>query len=413
MVSSKLLFEKVLKKVKPTKGDLDKRVQKFLDILNKNLKNLKLDAVAVVGGSVAKGTYLKDKHDCDIFVRFNYSYKDKNMSDLLEKVLKDYKYERIHGSRDYFLIVDKLKYELVPVLNIEDPKMAVNVTDMSPLHVKWVKKNEKYADDIRLAKQFCMSAGVYGAESYIKGISGHVLDILVIYYKGFEKFLAAAVKWKDKEVIDVEGYYKKDALKKLNSSKIVSPIIVIDPVLSERNAAAALSYEQLKVFQKRAGEFIKKPSEEFFKIKKKTITEIRKDASGNKLFLIQVKALEGKTDVVGAKLLKAYTMIKNQLVFHDFNLILSDWQWDKNLNALFWYVIDKKQLLPVTKWVGPPLIAKKNVAEFRSKHAKTFVDKGRVCSYVKRKYINSDDLINDIIEKDVLFKEKVKNTILR
>jgi tRNA nucleotidyltransferase (CCA-adding enzyme) len=407
----KQLLGDVVKQIKPTDRKLLKEVDAFMKKLNSALKKSKIKAKAVVGGSIAKDTYLKGDHDCDVFVKFSYSYKDKDISKLLAKVLKPFKPELVHGSRDYYRVKNKVNYEMVPVLDIKDPKDAINVMDMSPLHVDWVREHPGMTDEIRLAKQFCKACRVYGAESYIKGFSGHVLDILVIHYGGFLKLLKAAQKWKDKEVIDPEKYYKRDALKRLNRSKIDSPIIIIDPVLPERNAAAALSYEKLERFKKAAAEFLKKPSAEAFVIREKTIDDLKKEAGKKKLVVLDVVAFAGKEDIVGAKLLKAFQQIRNQLKFYDFEVKQADWKWDKKKKAMFWYILNPKDLVPIKKWIGPPLREKERVANFKKKHGKTFVEKGRVCTYVKRKFVKAEDLIDDIIKNDEHLYEKVKKAV--
>src|SRR3990167_7967472 len=50
-------------------------------------------------------------------------------------------------------------------------KEAKNMTDVSLLHVGWVKKrlNKKLADQVRLAKKFFRAQKVYGAETFIRG----------------------------------------------------------------------------------------------------------------------------------------------------------------------------------------------------------------------------------------------------
>ena len=49
--------------------------------------------------------------------------------------------------------------------------------------------------------EFCKVAGVYGAESYIQGFSGYVLELLVINYKGFKGVIRNVAKWKDRTII--------------------------------------------------------------------------------------------------------------------------------------------------------------------------------------------------------------------
>ncbi len=182
-------LKEVLNEITPSKEEekeIKNTVNSMLNRINKGLKGAK----AELGGSGAKGTWLK-QFDVDFFVKFNYQkYKSKSdkLSDILEKHLKKKfkKIIRLHGSRDYFQIKEKgYTFEIVPILNINKAEEAINITDVSPLHAKWVLKHKKYLDDIRLAKKFCKAAKVYGAESYIQGFSGYICEILAVYYKGF------------------------------------------------------------------------------------------------------------------------------------------------------------------------------------------------------------------------------------
>jgi tRNA nucleotidyltransferase (CCA-adding enzyme) len=412
-MGAETLLKDVLSDIKPTDKKLFKEVDAFIKKLNALLAKAKIKATAMVGGSMAKDTFLKGDHDCDIFVKFDYSHKDSDISEMLAKAIKTLKPETVHGSRDYYHVKNKVNYELVPVLDITDPKKAMNVTDMSPLHVAWVKKHPELNDEIRLAKQFCKSAGVYGAESYIKGFSGHVLDILVIHYGGFINLLKASQRWADKEVIDPEGYYrKKDAMFELNRSKTDSPIIIIDPVLPERNAAAALSYEKLELLRKAAANFLANPSKDSFIVKEKTTAQLKKEAGKDRLIILDVTTEQGKEDVEGAKTLKAFQQIRNQLAFYDFIVKDCGWSWDKKKKAMFWYILDARELMPIKKWVGPPILEKERVENFRQKHTETFTEDGRICTYVKRRYVKPEELIKEVL-KDPLLKERVKKITIK
>ena len=102
------MLKEVLSEIKPTKkeeADFKRVTTSFLKKLNAKLK----DAKAIIGGSGAKGTWLKGAHDVDIFVVFNYkkfSTKSSELSDILDPVMKKCfpKHKRVHGSRDYFQI---------------------------------------------------------------------------------------------------------------------------------------------------------------------------------------------------------------------------------------------------------------------------------------------------------------------
>ena len=74
----------ILKLIKPTEKEELEVNKKVADILSK----IKVkDAKVVLGGSGAKGTWLKNTTDIDIFVKFNYS-KYKNKSSKLAGSLK-------------------------------------------------------------------------------------------------------------------------------------------------------------------------------------------------------------------------------------------------------------------------------------------------------------------------------------
>jgi len=409
----KKILDNVLEKIKPTKEEeykVKEKVNKVLKKINSSIK----DAKAILGGSGIKGTWLKDAHDEDVFVCFNYvKYKDKSdqLSDILEKKIKGkFKIKRLHGSRDYFQIKDKdSTLEIIPILKIKKADEAKNITDISPLHALWVNKHKKLRDDMRLLKQFCKANDIYGAESHIKGFSGYICEILVVNYGSFVNVLKNAVKWKDKEVVDVKKYHK-DAFRVLNSSKLLSPLIVIDPVQASRNAAAALSYEKFSLFKKKAKEFLKKPSISFFEKKEFSIDDVKKKAKKDILFVLDVKALSGKEDIVGCKLIKALETIRKGIEKEDFKIIDYGWNWDKD--ALFYFIIKKEKMGKTKIHDGPPLRAKEHVKIFRKKYKKTFVSGGVVKAEVRRKYTDVNELIKVLIkDKDV--KTRVKKIGVR
>ena len=95
------------------------------------------------------------------------------------------------------------------------------------------KVKNKMLKEIMLAKAFCHASKCYGAESYIQGFSGYSLELLIYYYKGFMKFAREIAKdnGKNKIIIDIERFYKNknEIMININSSKLQSPIILVDP----------------------------------------------------------------------------------------------------------------------------------------------------------------------------------------
>jgi len=402
-------LEEVKKELRPDLSVLN-LVELFVEDMNRRIKTKNINAVCVKGGSVAKGTFLKGDFDIDLFVCFDRSYDNEKLSDLLEQIIKDLSPTRVHGSRDYFqLKKDGLNYELVPVLDITSPENSKNVTDMSPYHVNWVTKNLKKGqeDEIRLTKKFLKASKLYGAESYIQGFSGHVVDILVIYYGSFLSLLKKSSNWKKPVLIDVENYYKnkQEVLFNLNRSKIQGPMIVIDPILKTRNAAAALSNEKFTRFKKISKEFLGSPSKDYFEEKVLGKTELKKKYKKN-ICLVNISVPDGKRDVVGSKILKAYDFLKKELSKIGFEILASGWEWNKKNKALYWFNL-KNMILEEKRIVkGPPSDMKLACEEFRKKYDVTFEKDGFLFSEV----INDPRELGKNIEtlsKNVYFSEKV------
>ena len=398
----KQILKEVLEEIKSSE-DISE-VNEFLNRLNKELYRNKVNAKAVFGGSFAKGVWLKGDYDVDIFVKFNIRYKTDELSDLLEKSLKKFKPVRVHGSRDYFHIKNSINYEIVPVLDIKNSKDAKNVTDFSPLHVKWVNsKGNKIKDEIMLTKKFMKAQGIYGAENYIRGFSGHVVDILVIYYDGFLQLLREATKWKAKQIIDIKNNYKGKALLMINKSKTEGPLVIIDPVQPDRNAAAAVGDEKFNKFIKSAKEFLRNPSRRLFVEQKINIEDLKKNKSS---ILIEIKSLSGKEDIVGAKILKSFDFIKKELT--EFGIIKSGWQWDKKEKAIFWFLVKNKQLPKTFIREGPPLKLTEHVKKFKQKHKRTIIKNNKIYGIIKRKSTNINKF-SDSLLKDKYLSDKVKS----
>ena len=403
MQKIKIILYEVLEEIQPDKNyekEIFGRLNLITRKINKNQKYIK----AVLGGSGAKGTWLKT-FDADIFVLFIYKkFKDKSdkLSDILEKILKKRfrNVIRLHGSRDYFQIKQgNFTFEIVPILKIKKAENSKNITDVSPLHSKWVLKHKNLINEIKLTKQFCQSQNVYGAETYIRGFSGYVCEILTVYYASFLNLIKNAAKWQDKVVIDPEKYYRgKDVFKLVNTSKLVSPLIVIDPVQKDRNASAALSIEKFNIFKNSAREFLKNPSKEFFAKKDIESLFFMEKSKNHKLISIDVNPLRGKSDIVGSKLLKIYEFLRNELNKHDFKVLKADWEWDRKGNAIFYFLFNKNPLSKFIEIIGPPLKIKQHVDNFKRMHEKTLIKHGKIFAVEERKSVVPEDLLKNIIK---------------
>lgn len=406
------ILKEVLARVEPSKQDLEtikKSLKIFKEKIQNQIKKQKLDAVLFEGGSFAKKTIIKkDSYDIDIFIMFAEKFKGKNISKLTEKLLKGIKgASRVHGSRDYFQIGKSNDFfiELIPVIKTNDPKKSENITDLSHSHVKYINKkikSRKILNEIKIAKAFCYATRTYGAESYINGFSGYSLELLIYYYKSFLNFIKAMTSWnkKDKIIIDIEKHYKNknDVLLDMNSSKLGSPIILVDPTYKQRNALAALSEETFEKFRHASKEFLKAPSIKCFEIKKIDLEKIKKQALKKKnefvLLGLQTKKPEGA--VAGSKLLKFYNHLENEIK-RFFEIKKKGFDYAQgNCAECFFSAKKKKEIIKN----GPFLKDKDNVKQFKKEHKNIFEKFGKI--YAREK-INFT--LNEFIEN---WKEKYK-----
>lgn len=402
-------YDEVLDRISPSSDEtkkIDFAIQEIKSFIENSASNSSIDVDVVPGGSTAKGTFLKGDHDIDIFVRFKSD--KKNLSDDLEELLSNLKSEkniivkRVHGSRDYFQFdYSNFNFEIVPVKYIDDFNGADNVTDMSSLHVFWAEEhlNDKLRKDILLAKQFCKSQGVYGAESYINGISGHVLDILIIYYGSFESFLENVSRWNELVVIDSENKHE-DVFKSMNEAKLKSPLIVVDPIDSMRNASASICKDKFDKLIFSANEFIANPSEDFFIIKNFSFDELKNSKSdGEALLILELEVLEGNKDVVGTKILKIKEYLERELTDYGFTINDSVWNFDNISHIAFF--IDETPLSRSFVRKGPAINSKPGSDKFIEKHKDNVFEKnGFLYVNLKREFILSNKFLSYLIKEE-------------
>ena len=140
----------------------------------------------VLGGSVAKGTWLKDSADIDIFIKLNSDSTRKDLENSLEigkKTLDslNYSWKLRYSEHPYIesevnLYRRAIKINIVSCFDI-DPndwkRGSHSAADRSPHHTDYVLNNftPSMKNEVRVLKQFLISNKIYGAEIKIQGFS--------------------------------------------------------------------------------------------------------------------------------------------------------------------------------------------------------------------------------------------------
>ena len=432
MKNNSKILQQVIKETKPSESEISEInavTYKFTKILESCLRKQRISAEPFIWGSIAKNTIIKKRrYDIDVFVRFDYDKHKKNekkLGDILEKpALEGFKkfkeskdnsglkFERVHGSRDYFNIYFHNKklgmdliIEVVPTLEIKKPQDAMNITDLSFFHVRHVVnelRKKRLTDDVILAKAFCYANKCYGAESYIKGFSGYAIELLVLHYGGFEKFIKKASLWKAKVIIDPAKKYKKEneIMTNLNEAKLQSPVVLVDPTYSLRNVCAALSDETFARFVGACGQFARKPGKGLFEEQRINKKDLVKDAKRRnaKVGLLEITTKKGKEDIAYSKIIKFSDFIASQMKRHNFSILRKEIEFlgfkNGGYRAVFYLIYKEPLAYEVVE--GPPLYLKEHAERFKMKYKKCSVKKGRLYSRAKRRIRDIKGLVECI-----------------
>jgi len=350
--------------------DLQRIAKEFI----KQLASKKIKAY--VGGSLAKGTVIKKpgKQDIDIFVVFDSNEGIRRFEKVLKMIKLPGQLKKVHGSRDYFQIIcDNILLEVVPVIKNTNPELAENVTDVSLSHVKYigenVKKNPRISDEIKLAKAFCWANRCYGAEGYVRGFSGYSLEVLVIYFGGFVKFLKGISR---KRVIDPLKYFKneREVLNELNTSKLTGPVILIDPTYKYRNVTAGLSKETFERFNIIAKKFLKFPSLNFFEWQSIDIEGLKNFTKNNRRVFVEIdlKTDKQEGDIAGTKMKKFLDFFVSELERRQQKVLVKEFDYSGEGNKAKGYlVVDEKKEIEIK---GPSVGLVNVVKNFRKSNGK-------------------------------------------
>src|SRR5579864_2896228 len=152
--------------------------EKLLDLVKKEATKHP-DVVSVeLGGSFAKGTWLKGKLDLDIFVKMKKETDEKQFEEIGNKIGKK-SMEKYHPYVRYSehpyveAVVEGTKVNVVPCYDVEKGQWK-SAADRSSFHTRFIleKLDAEQKNEVRLLKKFLRGIGIYGAEIATEGFGG-------------------------------------------------------------------------------------------------------------------------------------------------------------------------------------------------------------------------------------------------
>ncbi|HTW39384.1 MAG TPA: CCA tRNA nucleotidyltransferase [Thermoplasmata archaeon] len=217
---------------------------------------------ALVAGSAARGTFLSDRLDVDLFMLFPPDLSRDRLREeglaLGRAVLSnpETRYAEHPYLRGEF---EGFRVDAVPGFAITDPSSPLSPVDRTPFHQEYLTRRENVAlvAQVRLAKQFLRTLGVYGSEAKTEGFSGYLVELLVLEFGSLRGMLRAARSWRLPVRLAAPG-------KEPPRLPADVALILADPVDPHRNVASALSRRNLSTVVLAAGEYLAHPSAAWF-----------------------------------------------------------------------------------------------------------------------------------------------------
>jgi len=374
-------------------------VKKACDLVSQCIEKHSQVVGFELGGSYAKGTWLPEKADIDIFIKFNKKTSEKNFRNIGTEIgfqsLKKYKPYTRHAEHPFVeAMIDGTRVNIVPCYDVNKGEWQ-SATDRSIYHTKFMsqKLSDSLKGEVRILKKFFLHIDVYGAEIAKEGFSGYVSEVLISYFGSFEKTIKKISELKKGQVIGK------------STKKFDSPIVIIDPVDNNRNLGTAISIDNLGKFVLVSRAFLKNPSKKFFK--KPVSNRIMKNA--DKIIVVQFRFKDRSDDIIWGQIKRASNALKTQLELGGFTVLRNSSVKDEKENAALIFLLHAKKIETSLVRVGPEISSKAHCEKFILANSKKsqlmWIDeKGKIKSLQKRKY---DDAI--LFLKNLL-KNNLKNS---
>ena len=376
--SKKEIADKVYKLVK-------KEIQKYSEVVELEF-----------GGSYAKDTWLSKNADIDIFIKFQKNISEEKLENISKEIgfesLKKYSPYVRYSQHPY--VEAKIKDTKINIVPCYDVKIGEwkSAADRSPFHTKFMKKSLtlKMKNEVRILKTFLKSNKIYGAEIAKQGFSGYISEVLILEFGSFENLIKSISKIKENQIIGK------------TSKCFDTSIVVIDPIDSNRNLAAAISNENIGKFILICRALKQKPSLEFFKTKKLKIS----NKFWNNLLIVKFEFKTRSPDIIWGQIKRATSTLFTQLELGGFTVLRSKSHTDQQKEAYLIFFLESTKIAKIYQKKGPEFFREDSTHSFISKNLKdaelVWVGNNRkIISLEKRKHTDAESFMKEFLKNNL------------
>ncbi len=390
----KKIIEKVRRGIVPTKK-LEQEKSRVatiaFDLVDRQVSKYPQIVQVEFGGSYAKGTWLPEKADIDIFLKFKKTTPQKKFTEIAKKIgfaaMKKYKPYVRYSEHPYVEAhIKGTRVNVVPCYDVPKGKWQ-SAADRSSFHTRFMLESlsGQMKDDVRLLKQFLKSNSVYGAEIAKQGFSGYVAEVLVWNFGSFEGVIKKIAKLKQNQVIGKA------------SKKFDTALVIMDPIDDKRNLAAAISTENIGKFVLACRAFLKKPSLSFFKSRSSTKKNLKD------VIVIEFNYSARSPDIIWGQIKKAANSLATQMEIEGFKVLRNGAATDEKKEAALFFVPQALEIEKNMVREGPGFFSETDSEKFITKNFKKgeimWIDnKGKILSLQKRKNNNAKTFLNDLLK---------------
>ncbi|KAA2283810.1 CCA tRNA nucleotidyltransferase [Candidatus Nitrosocosmicus agrestis] len=273
----------------------------------------------VYGGSFAKGTWLKNETDIDIFIKFydsiDYDQFEKYGKQIGMLALQEFSPYLRYADHPYVeAIVEGIKVNVVPCYDVPFGEWK-SAADRSPYHTNYIvnKLDPKQKNEVRILKKFMKSIKIYGAEISTEGFSGYVCEVLILKFGSFLSTIHFFSECSSEKIMI--GIDESLTPTGEHFDRFDSFIVILDPIDTNRNLGSAISIRAASTLIQGSRKFLCNPSDIYF------VSEIEHpidpcftDQLSSFILIIEFQYADRPSDVIWGQLKK---LVKSIIKFSE------------------------------------------------------------------------------------------------
>jgi len=248
----------------------------------------------------------------------------------------------------------------------------------------------KMRNEVRILKTFLKSNKIYGAEIAKQGFSGYISEVLILEFGSFENLIKSMTKIKEKQIIGK------------TSKSFDTAIVVIDPIDSNRNLAAAISNENIGKFILSCRALKNKPSLKIFKNQKSKISK----KFWNNLLIVRFEFKTRSPDIIWGQIKRATSTLSTQLELGGFTVLRSKSYTDQQKEAYLIFFLESTVISEIFQKKGPEFFRNDSSHSFISKNLKDdelvwIGNNTKISSLEKRKHTSAEKFMKEFLRKNL------------